>query len=154
MRPIRITAVLLVAGLVVVAGCGDYPRSEVHGTITFRGRPLGDATLIFITRDNMTYPADLKSDGTYKVSGIPQGAVRVSIQQHLPHVAPRPEPKYQSRAKANVGESKDKDEERIAPASTPTAVSNPIPPVYTDPDKSGLKFELKDSVQEWSTDLK
>lgn len=154
MRSFRILAALLATGLVIVAGCGDYARSEVHGTITFRGKPLTDATLIFLTRDNMTYPTDLKSDGTYQVSGIPQGTVRVSIQQHLPYVAPRPEPKYQVRAKANVGESKDKDEERIAPASIPKTVSNPLPPIYADPTKSGLQFELKDSDQEWSIDLK
>lgn len=32
-------------------------------------------------------------------------------------------------------------------------VKNPIPAKYTDPKQSGLAFELKDPIQEWSVDL-
>jgi len=154
MRRSLIAAALFAAAFSIV-GCGDYPRSTVRGKITFNGKPVEDATVIFLTRDNMTYSVGTKADGSYELAGIPRGPVTVSIQQVLPYVAPRADPTIGKGASAKgTGESKDQDAAKVAPPSTPVGVKNPIPSKYTDPKQSGLAFELKDPEQEWSVDLK
>lgn len=151
----RVPLVLgLVAGLtalVVLPGCGDLPRSRVHGKVTYLGTPVSGGTVIFLTRDNMTHVADLQPDGTYAVTGIPRGPVRVSIQQPPPRpatkseVAPRGGPKLDPEGKGSGA---------AAAAAEPRAAGVRVPPVYADPGQSGLAFELKDPDQEYSVDLK
>ena len=106
-RPILATAFFAVAFAII--GCGDLPRSTVKGRITFNGKPLPGATLIFLTKDNMTYTTGTNADGSYEVSGIPRGPVTVSIQQALPHVSPRPDPNPNAKGGSakGTGESKD-----------------------------------------------
>lgn len=150
-----IAILIFFSAALLVAGCGDYPRSTVRGKITYNGKPVADATIIFLTRDNMTYTAGTKADGSYEVGNIPRGTVTVSIQQALPHIAPRPDPTPMGKAGgAGTGESKDQAARNAPPPSEPVALKSPIPSKYMDAKQSGLQFELKDPEQEWSVDLK
>jgi hypothetical protein len=144
-------AAALVAA-VVLTGCGgDVPRGRVHGTIKHQGKPLKDATLIFVASDNKTHSAQLKPDGTFEVSGVAYGPVKASIQPLLPRSAVKadPDPKRPQTGKAGVVDEK---------ASFKPPEDQPKAPhflaQYTDAEKSGLTFELKQSDQEWSVDLK
>lgn len=142
------TALFLTAAFasVVLSGCGDMPRGRIHGIVKFQGKPLSKASLIFLAKDNRTYLADIKPDGSYEVDGVALGPVKVSIQQFQP----RPVPKSEKAAPKEEIEKKDsgrRDEE-------PKAVGPTLPAQYADPDKSGLTFELKQADQEWSVDLK
>jgi hypothetical protein len=148
------TAAVFIAAAALIAGCGDYPRSRVHGTVKYQGKPLTNATVMFLTRDNQVYRAELAADGSYQVFGVVQGPVKVSIQQALPAVAPRPDPTPAGKAaKAAVN-----DEKAAArpdpPASTPREPAVKFPERYGDPNQSGLAFDLTEPDQEWSVDLK
>jgi hypothetical protein len=123
-------------------------RSDIHGVIQYEGKPVTDATVIFIASDNKTHLARLKEDGSYHVTGVAQGPVKVSIQSSAPRVAPRADPRSEY-GKVGVAEAKDAARPRpVAPAGTV------IPAIYQDPEKSGLAFDLKEVNQEWSIDLK
>jgi hypothetical protein len=139
--------VAFVAALAVLAGCGDdVPRSDVHGTVKYQGKPLGSGMVILLASDRKTHLADLKPDGTYEASGVARGRVKVSIQQLPPRPDPRPE---RPAKKAEYADEK-------AAANPPEfKFTGPrIPETYADPDKSGLAFDLTEAKQEWSTDLK
>jgi hypothetical protein len=139
---------------VVLAGCtSEVPRGRVHGTIKINGKPLTAATVIFIASDNKTHVVDLKSDGSYEVSGVAFGTVKVSIQPVVPKSAVKGEfdpPPLSSAAKGVTDEKAGKSPN---PPPEPKGSSTPrVPPQYAE--ASALTFELKAADQEWSVDLK
>lgn len=148
MRFCLLAAAVFAAAL---SGCGDVPRSRVHGTVKFQGKPLTGATVIFIASDNKTYLTELKEDGSFAAAGVARGPVKVSIQQALPHVPPRPEKPAGLEKVSFVDE---KAARKPAPAPIVKDTGLRLPQIYTDPEKSGLAFDLKDPDQEWSVDLK
>jgi hypothetical protein len=91
---------VLAAGLVLAVGCGA-PRIKVVGTIAKGGQPLtvrdkGLIQIIFhpLPADEAgkknTYPASVKSDGTFEVpgrdgNGIAAGKYRVEVHQWDPY---------------------------------------------------------------------
>lgn len=150
MRILKFAAALVAA--VALAGCGDVPRGRIHGTVTYQGKPLTDATVIFIAKDNQTHLADLKADGSYEVTGVAYGPVKVSVQQAQARVASKADPTAGGAAKSGVVDEK---AGKAPPPPPQPKVSGPrLPALYTDPDKSGLTFELKEPDREWSADLK
>ncbi len=141
---------LLVAAAAVLTGCGDLPRGGLHGTLTFQGKPLAGATVMFFGKDNQVYRADLTKEGTYTVSGVPLGPIRVAVQQFLPSVTPRPDPPPGGPKKPEMGEARD------AAWKPPeiTAEERPrVPASYGDPGTSGLALDLVEADQEWSAEL-
>ncbi len=137
---------------VVLSGCGgDVQRGKLHGTIKSQGKPVSFGTLIFLGSDNMTYPADLGKDGSYTVERVPFGPIAVALQQSALRPAPKADPGT-VRAKGGMSETKDAARE-VAPPE-PKATWVVVPPLYADAAKSGLAFDLKAAVQEWSVDLK
>jgi hypothetical protein len=148
MRNICLAVGLLV---LVASGCGDVPRSKIHGTIKYQGKPLTNATVTFFSSDNMTHMAILNPDGTYTVDRVPRGKVKVCIQSDVPRPASKgnPKPKGFGEVPAETKDGKRDPVPEEAKATWPI-----LPPNYNDPDKSGLSFELKEADQEWSVELK
>lgn len=135
--------------LVALGGCGDAPRGRIHGTIKFQGKPLAGATVVFLAKDNRTYLADIKPDGSYAVDDVALGTVRVSIQP-LPS---RPVPKAEKPSRDDKGDYGD-EKASAKPRPEFKAIGPPIPAHFADPNTSGLTFELTQAVQEWSVDIK
>lgn len=143
-----------VAAAVVLTGCsGDVPRGRVHGTIKLNGKPLTGATVIFLAKDNKTHVLALKPDGSYEVTGVALGPVKVSVQVDAPRSAVKGEFDPPSSAAKGVTDEK---AGKAPPSAEPKAKADGvrIPAQYADADKSGLSFELKGADQEWSVDLK
>jgi hypothetical protein len=140
---------LLVAAALV--GCGDMPRGRLHGTLSFRKEPLAGATVMFLTRDNQVYRADLDAEGSYMLEGVPQGPVKVAVQQPLASVSPRPDPPPGARVnKPDMQEARDA---AWKPPVIPPIDGQRLPMSYGDPNTSGLAFELTGADQEWSAEL-
>lgn len=140
---------------VLVVGCkGDVPRGRVYGKITVQGKAVVGATVVFIASDNSTHPVDLKPDGSYEVTGVALGPVKVSVQPAVFRAAVKGEfdPPPSSAAKGVKDEKAGKSALDDAPKAEKTGPK--IPPTYADAEKSGLTFELKSADQEWSVDLK
>jgi len=146
----------LMAALVFVAatgmaGCGSHPRGRIHGVITYQGKPVTFGTVTFFGLDNMTYMADLNPDGTYSMAGVPQGTVRVCVQQPPPRPTPRP----LSPGSRGPDPEEGKKAKLAAAPKPPAGDQGPrIPAKYADPKTSGLSLELTGPDQEWSVDLK
>jgi hypothetical protein len=157
MRLTLFAATVLAA--VALTGCGDVPRGRLHGTVKYQGKPLTGATVIFLAGDNKTHLAKLKPDGTYDVSGVALGTIKVSIQQDLPEVASKADPRSaasRSQSKSDVTDEKAAKAPAAPPPPAPekTDWKHRLPVQYADAEKSGLTFELKESDQDWSVDLK
>jgi hypothetical protein len=152
MRPTILATASLAA--VVLCGCGDVPRGRIHGTVKFQGKPLSATTVIFLAKDNKTHLAKLKSDGTFDVSGVALGPIKVSLQQDLPAVASKSEYSNtpSSQAKGVSDEKAGKPPASEVKLKTDTGFH--LPAQYADAEKSGLTFELTQVDQEWSVDLK
>ncbi|AMV23597.1 hypothetical protein VT84_04245 [Gemmata sp. SH-PL17] len=151
MRAIFFAAATTVA--VVLAGCGgDVPRGRVHGTIKYQGKPLTGATVIFIAQDSKTHVLDLKPDGTYDVSGVALGPIKVSIQTVAPRSAVKGE--FDPPSSQAKGVTDEKAGKKSSSAEVSKVAGPMLPARFADADKSGLSFDLKEPDQEWSVDLK
>ncbi|MCE9567103.1 MAG: hypothetical protein K8U57_34300 [Planctomycetes bacterium] len=146
------TLILALASLyVALPGCADVPRGRITGTVKHQGKPLTDATVIFLASDNQTHPVDLKADGSFEVACVAFGQVKVSVQQGLPPVSPKGPPTGGSSKLGVVDEKAAKAP--VSPghvkATGPRLAAN-----YANAEQSGLTFEMHQSNQEWSVDLR
>jgi hypothetical protein len=146
----RTGVAVVIAALLVVPGCGN-PRARVHGTLKYQGKPLGGAIITFFSTDNAAFSARTRTDGTYQVTGVPQGAVRVSVQIPQPRPKPRPDPKVVENANKAAGRKSWQDKKQ---PEDPAAPRINLPTRYGNPETSDLSFELKEPDQDYSIDLK
>jgi hypothetical protein len=149
----RLLLGLALAALAALPGC-SAPRSRVHGTVKYQGKPLAGAVLTFFGPDNMVYSADTRPDGTYAIEGVPRGAIRVSVQVPPPRPKPRPDPDFVAKARKGAAPAAGAKADSPAPPASdmPPRVNLPTP--YGDPNTSGLAFELKEADQDYSPELK
>ncbi len=153
MRRLCFAAVAVLA--LVAVGCGDRPRSRVHGVVKLDGKPLTGGTVIFLTSDNMTTVADIQPNGTYAVEGVARGPVKVSVQQPPPRPTPRPNPGAGGKPNdVSAGDDAVRKRGGEEPAPPPAAAGPRLPAKYTDPAQSGLAFELADGDSLYNIDLK
>jgi hypothetical protein len=71
-------AVALLVLAVVMTGCSRrFPMAEVSGKVTLDGKPLSDATVMFVPEKGFAAAGTLQPDGTFRlISGRPgNGAV-------------------------------------------------------------------------------
>jgi hypothetical protein len=138
-----------VCSVLLATGC-SAPRSHVHGTFQYRGKPLAKATIVFLAPDNSTYQARTRPDGSYEVNSVIRGHIVVAIQ------VDKPRPFFDARTNANGRVDKD-SEEKMGLFGLPKTADRALagfPAHYGDPNKSGLSFDLTEPDQEYSVDLK
>jgi hypothetical protein len=117
---------ILLASLLAAAGCGGSGmESEVSGTVTLDGQPVGPGAVVFAPLDGQSNPADgaIQMDGSYflKTSrevGLKPGDYKVSVS-----VFDQPEVKPGERS--------------MTPAKLVT------PPNYADTETSGLQYTVE-----------
>jgi hypothetical protein len=69
--------VLLLLGL--AAGCGA--TGTVSGTVTYKGKALKAGTVTFMTDEGgHVFSSEIKEDGTYTVSRVPAGPVKITVR--------------------------------------------------------------------------
>ena len=141
---------IVIAVLIVVPGCG-VARSRVHGTLKYQGKPLGGAIISFFDRDNATFTARTRPDGTYAVDGIARGTIRVSVQVPPRRAKSRPEPSSVQKANKEAGLKSWQERKQV---DDPTLTRIKLPDRYGNPETSDLSFELKEPDQDYSIDLK
>lgn len=82
---------VVVVSLLALVGCEQpEPFSVVHGTVTFQGKPVPNAVVLFeATRGALSVAADASESGAYEVRrsqdvpGLPLGEYRVSVTPPL-----------------------------------------------------------------------
>jgi hypothetical protein len=115
------TRVGLAMLILLAAGCGR-DLGNVSGTVKFKGQPLPAGTITFYDRDKGATSSEIKSDGTYSVSKVATGPVKISlaVPMSIPFASP-------------MGGG------TVAP---PIPRVPNIPARYMDAEKSGLGFEV------------
>lgn len=145
--------VLLIGVLGLAVGCsGDVPRSTVTGTITYRGKPLRDAAVVFMASDNQTHALIIGTDGKYKVDGVARGKVRVVVQPEPESAASSRPEKAPTPRKGGADDAKDAARV-VAPPAPALKSGPPLNPKYAAPETSGLSFDLKEPTQQYDLDI-
>jgi hypothetical protein len=65
--------------LVVLAGCGPG-KTEVSGTVRYKGEPLTSGDVLVIDADGMPHTSPISDHGSYAARGVPVGPVRFAVQ--------------------------------------------------------------------------
>src|SRR4051794_4310897 len=68
---------------VLAAGCGRK-AGNVSGTVKFNDKPLTAGTITFYDRDDRPTSSPISATGTYSVTGVASGKVKVAIAVPLP----------------------------------------------------------------------
>ncbi len=106
-------------------------KVTVNGTVRYKGQPVPSGILQFVGDGGTYSAAALQSDGTFIITDVVPGEVKVGIQE-------RPQ---------SAGSSSGKDGgPRPAPVS--------LPPQYRDPQTSGLTYTITPETKALNIDLK
>jgi hypothetical protein len=135
LRSLGVLAMLLAA---LATGCSrQTPRLRITGSVWYKGQPVAAGRVRFASTDNRTWIADLRPDGTFVMTDVTPGEVKVAVEDD-------------PRARSSGGREAD-------PAPGEGAKRAPgvgIPPKYKDlkttdqkvditPENTNLKIELK-----------
>jgi hypothetical protein len=125
-------AVVVAAGVVVVALSGWNAKGTVTGKVTFKGKPLPNGLVVFVDSDDNRYPALIERDGSYTTRAkLPCRSMKVI-----------------------VGTSPNGNVNLVLPEPSMFPVSHvPIPRHYAAPDKSGLAIDVRRGLQVFTIDL-
>jgi len=141
--------------LVVITGCGGRPRSvehaEVTGKVMFQGKPLPGGVVNFVTvNGGFAATGTIDDKGNYQIKA-PVGEVRIGVSNLMlrggsptKDGGPKKEPK-------TAREEKTADQQKGPRGVKGYYVA--IPPSYTDPITSGLKYTVKPGPQTHDIEL-
>jgi hypothetical protein len=133
----RSTAAL---ALLPLAALGCAGKGDVHGRVTYQGKPLVWGTVQFEGSDHLLKQGNINSDGTYTVRGVATGEAKVAVSSINPKSSD-----FQVR-QAEGGP---------APKPRPEVKGwFPIPDKYDTPFNSGLSYPIKRGDNQIDIDLK
>jgi hypothetical protein len=128
-------AVVASLATAALSGCGPS-KASITGTVTISGQPLPSGTITF-TSDAGTKPVkgSAITDGKYTITDFPAGPAKVSVVTTPPPSGAGVPPPGVAAMPLPAG------------AGTPPGKYVPIPLKYSNPDKSGLTYEVKGGEQ-------
>lgn len=115
-------------------GCGGG-TGTVSGTVTHNGQPLPYGSVQFVSPGG-AFVSEIGPDGSYTINAVPTGVSKISITCQ--------DPKYVEYMKALSASAR--DPKLPKPKGSPEDF-NKIPNQYTDPNTSGLTYEVKSGKQ-------
>jgi hypothetical protein len=141
-------------------GCGRG-KSSVSGAVTLDGKPLYTGTIVFIPQGAPAVSGEIK-DGQYSVAGVPTGEATVTVDDKAAKMLVEQARKVSRRSpaegtlsgkappganmSAEAKESLEKQQQQMAEAAKQNqellANYRPVPEKYSDPNASGLKFNV------------
>lgn len=150
---------VLCGGLFVAIGCSSGnsgPKlASVDGTVTYLGKPLAGATVMFVPNNGPIATGETDSDGKFTLSsgaspGVTVGPVKVSITAFPPDqeapgasaVADQPKTPEEMAAYMKKAEEMQK---AMASGQAPPQPKSLIPEKYGKIDTSGLSFTVEAS---------
>jgi hypothetical protein len=133
---------LLLFCVVMATGCGQVAHeipdtgATLEGSITLNGNPIPLA-LIIVRSQSATSDSVVREEGKYKVPSVPLGLVKIGVDTE----AMRGEVINRRMASAYKG-----PDGKAAESQVNKLKFVPVPTKYSDPDTSGLEFEVKKGV--------
>jgi hypothetical protein len=118
---------------VVGIGCGGR-KATVSGSVSYRGKPLPSGSVTFFDANHQITGTATIADGKYSMSAVPAGPVKIAVSTPPVVVTDRRHP----------------------PKDVPGTQSSPVVPIpahYSNPEQSGLSYEVKSGTQEHPIDL-
>jgi hypothetical protein len=139
-------------------GCGGR-RSEVSGTVTYRGKPLEIGTVTFLDDNKLVLGSGAIADGKYSIAKLPRGPVKIVVT--TPPQVPANLRALSAPAGKTLPKGKQMEEEKhLSPEerkALPRGFRVPphvvIPEKYANPDKSGLSYTVQPGSQEHNIEL-
>jgi hypothetical protein len=141
-KPRGLVLPILLLVLPLATGCGGQGKATVSGKVIYQGKPLPSGFVTFVPENGAPLHADIQGDGSYRMDRVPVGTVKIGVQPKtaqdtlqssaMPH-----NPKDYGKAKSAMTESE-----------------TPIPPIYADPNQSGLTYTVTKGSQQHDIDLK
>jgi hypothetical protein len=149
---------LLVLLAPLATGCGA-PRGDVSGKVLCQDRPLSAGFVAFYPASGVPVTCRLKEDGSYSVSGVPAGKVKIAV---LPPPRPRSvisaamAKRMAEQTPQMPAEARDQmpADVKAVLADASSQQGNQIPSQYRDPEKSGLEYEVTAGSQTHTIELK
>lgn len=163
-RMLRIGLLILPLGL-MAAGCGSS-QGTVSGKVTYKGAIVKGGTVRVVPEKGSPATGDIQEDGTYKISHVPTGPAKVSVEtdsmkpnkpqspqaqgaaamyKNMPKGPPPGEPGSDMDASKSIAGGREKgDEKRYVE----------IPARYNDSNKSGLTLTVKGGSNPFDIELK
>jgi hypothetical protein len=142
---------LVVIVLLMGTGCGS--RGVVSGKVTYQGKSVPGGMVLFLHETKGAFSSPIKEDGTYQITNVPSGAVKVAVVPPSAPVADKwrgPAPSEADLAKAEEGQPKDqpkisrealKEKMGVRPTA-PKGKAVHIPDKYGNPDQSGQTYTV------------
>lgn len=132
-----ILCAVLAMALMTLTGCGGgvkVPKGELYGKVMYHSQPVTGGTIkIFPATGGEPIRANVGPDGTYRVTSVPAGEVKATIDTtELKQVKAPP------KGIALGG-------------GRPAYVA--IPGKYTKPETANLSAEVKNGPREWNIEL-
>jgi hypothetical protein len=139
--------VVLLPAVLILPSCGSVKRGDVHGKVSYGGRPVIYGSVVLIGSDDMPVTGRINSDGTYSVDGVPTGAVRVAVVSHDP-----------ARPKRHQRRINPKTAPPTLPQPTAPEVDRrkwfPLPKQYGQAGTSGIRTTVHSGDNTFDIDLK
>ncbi|WP_171469732.1 carboxypeptidase-like regulatory domain-containing protein [Frigoriglobus tundricola] len=127
----------LLAIALASTGCGDSDSGRVSGKVRLNDAPVPAGTVTFHGENNRSASALLDADGTYTATGVPLGAVKVTVT-----------------TPAQMGEKAKKALEKARNVSIQgRSDAVEIPARYGRPEQSGLQLTVTSGRQTFDIDL-
>jgi len=159
----RTILLVLPLSLVLAAGCktSRAPSSEVHGKVTYNGKPVSAGNIGFHPKEGAGLGNSLHADGSYSVSGLPAGEYIVTVETETANPDKRKEQVYGAAPGKKGQENPSSQYQKmmqqkgvgvVAPQESGAYVK--IPEKYADKAKSPLHVTLDKGDNTQNFDLK
>lgn len=121
----------------LASGCADERRSTVRGTVTLKGQPLSAGVVRIYSPDDRISTAYVQPDGSFAVTDVLPGTVRVAVLPSNTTSMPSPKDK----------DAKGRPKKPAAPGVDEKGARSPIPKKYQDVNTSGLSFTITPTTE-------
>jgi hypothetical protein len=144
---------VLLFGL-LTAGCGDS-YGEISGKIYYKGQPLTAprAIVTFMDANGGAFSSTIASDGKYAIAKVPVGQVKIAIVVLPPRRTDVVRQKAHEAVKSGKIKIPPEELAKMAPSSPPRRQARRLPPLYADPQTSGLMHTVTGGKQTHDIEL-
>jgi hypothetical protein len=136
-------AALAVAVVVNLAGCSS--KVNVSGKVTYNGKAVTSGSVSLIASDHIQYSGQIGTDGSYAISGVPSGTVKILVSS--------PNPEGAGRGKGSAPKIGEGD---LAAGGAGGAATGwfPLPDKYADLAKTDLTGDVRGNPAVLNVELK
>lgn len=158
LRAVCLRLVVVIGPLVALLFAGCNSRGTLHGTVTYKGKPVPKATIAFLCSAGAVPVTIADNEGNYRVSKVPLGSAKVSVY-NLTQIMPAMMGKMMSMQKDAGGKDAGKDskagiEQMMKQlGGGDVGMVQMLPQKAGDPERSGITVDVVGGVQEFNIEI-